>query len=98
MAKTRAMKQSKPKSPTKKKKKCGPDSTLDARRTKSMDEVLGIEPILFSDEEDENDEVQVAEAEMELSRRRRVLEEMRFEWNSLISWRLNNSVKLNINQ
>uniref|UniRef100_A0A803QDS1 DUF4283 domain-containing protein n=1 Tax=Cannabis sativa TaxID=3483 RepID=A0A803QDS1_CANSA len=52
MAKTRATKQGKPRSQAKKKKKRGPQSSLDAKKTKLMDEVLRIEPILFSDEED----------------------------------------------
>uniref|UniRef100_A0A803PID7 Uncharacterized protein n=1 Tax=Cannabis sativa TaxID=3483 RepID=A0A803PID7_CANSA len=52
MAKTRA-KQSKPKSPVMKKEKRGPDSSTDVKKTKSMDEILGIEPLIFSDDEDE---------------------------------------------
>ncbi|XP_062105698.1 uncharacterized protein LOC133817249 [Humulus lupulus] len=58
MAKTRARMQSKPKSSLKKKKKRGPDSSSDVRKTKSMDEVLGIEPINFSDEEIEAEHVE----------------------------------------
>uniref|UniRef100_A0A803PCI4 DUF4283 domain-containing protein n=1 Tax=Cannabis sativa TaxID=3483 RepID=A0A803PCI4_CANSA len=36
-----------------KKKKKGPSSSIDVKKTKSMDEVLGVEPIDFSDEEEE---------------------------------------------
>uniref|UniRef100_A0A803QE60 Reverse transcriptase domain-containing protein n=1 Tax=Cannabis sativa TaxID=3483 RepID=A0A803QE60_CANSA len=51
MAKTRA-RQGKQKSEIKKPKKRGPISTADVRKTKTMDAVLGIEPIDFSDGED----------------------------------------------
>ncbi|KAF4354220.1 hypothetical protein G4B88_005665 [Cannabis sativa] len=37
---------------TKKVKKKGPSSTADVKKTKRMDEILGVEPMEFSDEED----------------------------------------------
>ena len=49
--------QSKPKSANKKKKKRGPDSSSDVRKTKTMDEVLGIKPLHFSDEEIEAEQI-----------------------------------------
>uniref|UniRef100_A0A803P4L8 Uncharacterized protein n=1 Tax=Cannabis sativa TaxID=3483 RepID=A0A803P4L8_CANSA len=51
MAKTRAKVQGKIQVSTKKKKK-GPNSTADAKKTKSMEEILGVEPMEFTDEED----------------------------------------------
>uniref|UniRef100_A0A803Q408 Reverse transcriptase domain-containing protein n=1 Tax=Cannabis sativa TaxID=3483 RepID=A0A803Q408_CANSA len=56
MAKTRSKMQGKTQSTVKsnaKKKKKGPSSSIDERKTKTMDEVLGIEPIDFSDEEED---------------------------------------------
>ncbi|XP_060960884.1 uncharacterized protein LOC133031410 [Cannabis sativa] len=56
MAKTRSKMQGKLQSTVKsnaKKKKKGPSSSIDIRKTKSMDKVLGIEPIDFSDEEED---------------------------------------------
>uniref|UniRef100_A0A803QPT3 DUF4283 domain-containing protein n=1 Tax=Cannabis sativa TaxID=3483 RepID=A0A803QPT3_CANSA len=58
------VKQSKPKSPVKKKKKRGPDSTADVKKTNSMDEVLGIEPLAFSDEEADTVELMNVEKEI----------------------------------
>uniref|UniRef100_A0A803PIJ5 Reverse transcriptase zinc-binding domain-containing protein n=1 Tax=Cannabis sativa TaxID=3483 RepID=A0A803PIJ5_CANSA len=52
MAKTRAKNVGKPKASTKKIKKKGPTSTADAKKMKSMDEVLGVKPMEFTDEED----------------------------------------------
>uniref|UniRef100_A0A803NLX3 Uncharacterized protein n=1 Tax=Cannabis sativa TaxID=3483 RepID=A0A803NLX3_CANSA len=51
MAKTRVKLQGKLKV-TAKKKKRGPNSTADVRKTKSIEEVLSIEPLKFSEEED----------------------------------------------
>uniref|UniRef100_A0A803QH17 Uncharacterized protein n=1 Tax=Cannabis sativa TaxID=3483 RepID=A0A803QH17_CANSA len=53
MANTRA--KSQPKIlPSGKKKKCGPTSTDEVKKTKSMDEILGVEPLEFTDEEEED--------------------------------------------
>ncbi|XP_062080776.1 uncharacterized protein LOC133785571 [Humulus lupulus] len=60
MAKTKAKIQGKSKSAAKKPKKRGPTSTSDVQKTKTMEAVLGIEPIDFSDEEDEGAEVPAA--------------------------------------
>lgn len=38
---------------TKKKRKKGPDSSEEIRKTKSMDELLGIQPIHFTDSEED---------------------------------------------
>ncbi|KAM6551072.1 hypothetical protein CsatB_000880 [Cannabis sativa] len=54
MAKIRA-RQGKQQMEAKKPKKRGPTSTADARKTKSMDAVLGIEPINFSEDEGEGE-------------------------------------------
>ncbi|KAM6547170.1 hypothetical protein CsatB_018846 [Cannabis sativa] len=67
MAKTRA-RQGKQQSAVKKTRKRGPSSTADVRKTKTMDAVLGIEPIDFSEEEGEGEQVihgQEAESFME---------------------------------
>uniref|UniRef100_A0A803Q6V5 DUF4283 domain-containing protein n=1 Tax=Cannabis sativa TaxID=3483 RepID=A0A803Q6V5_CANSA len=52
MVKTRSMMQGKLKTTVKKNKR-GPDSSVDAKKTKSMDEVFGVEPMEFSDEEED---------------------------------------------
>uniref|UniRef100_A0A803P5I8 DUF4283 domain-containing protein n=1 Tax=Cannabis sativa TaxID=3483 RepID=A0A803P5I8_CANSA len=60
MAKTRA-RQGKQQSVVKKTRKRGPTSTADVRKTKTMDAVLGIEPIDFSEEEGEGESVNRAQ-------------------------------------
>uniref|UniRef100_A0A803Q2H9 Uncharacterized protein n=1 Tax=Cannabis sativa TaxID=3483 RepID=A0A803Q2H9_CANSA len=46
----------------KKPKKRGPSSTVDIQKMKSMDEVLGLEPIAFTNDEDEMEEEMVQAA------------------------------------
>uniref|UniRef100_A0A803PB77 Uncharacterized protein n=1 Tax=Cannabis sativa TaxID=3483 RepID=A0A803PB77_CANSA len=53
MAKTRSKVQGKQFTATKKKKK-GQTSVSDVRKTKSLDAILGVEPIVFSDDDDGN--------------------------------------------
>uniref|UniRef100_A0A803Q799 DUF4283 domain-containing protein n=1 Tax=Cannabis sativa TaxID=3483 RepID=A0A803Q799_CANSA len=68
MAKTRATKQGKPRTPAKKKKKRGPGSSSEVKKTKSMDEVLGIEPIIFSEDSESGDEEQGTGHDYEIQR------------------------------
>ena len=49
-----------------KRKKRGPDSPSDELRTKSVDEILGVEPIVFSESEEEMTEVATQNAEIEV--------------------------------
>uniref|UniRef100_A0A803PTY7 Reverse transcriptase domain-containing protein n=1 Tax=Cannabis sativa TaxID=3483 RepID=A0A803PTY7_CANSA len=58
MAKTRSKHQGKSKNSSVKQKKKGPTSVSDVIRTKSMDVVLGINPLDLSDEDDEPDAIQ----------------------------------------
>uniref|UniRef100_A0A803PLB3 Reverse transcriptase domain-containing protein n=1 Tax=Cannabis sativa TaxID=3483 RepID=A0A803PLB3_CANSA len=52
MAKTRAKTQSKIQATAKKKKKRGPNSSADVKQTKTMEEILGVEPLEFSNYDD----------------------------------------------
>uniref|UniRef100_A0A803NKL7 Uncharacterized protein n=1 Tax=Cannabis sativa TaxID=3483 RepID=A0A803NKL7_CANSA len=103
MAKTRATVQRKPKLTVKKHKKRGLDSTSDVRKTKSIAEIIGIEPIGFIDDEGGKEDEEKIDEEPEhfapslepLSPRttlRHLNNRRRFVLNSLSSWRLMENV------
>ncbi|KAM6571878.1 hypothetical protein CsatA_015958 [Cannabis sativa] len=61
MAKTRSKMVGKSKISNRKPKKKGPNSSADVMKTKSMEEILGVEPVEFSDEEDDRTEVDLVQ-------------------------------------
>uniref|UniRef100_A0A803P4R7 DUF4283 domain-containing protein n=1 Tax=Cannabis sativa TaxID=3483 RepID=A0A803P4R7_CANSA len=70
----------------KKKKKRGPDSSADGKKTKTMDEVLGIEPIIFSDAEEGEVEDQDTEHEagVQMEQEASLRESIRLEFAQLM--------------